>query len=501
MDGQALRPDADFGNPADPQLPKGHRVTDYVVDGVLGAGAFGTVYQAHHPVIGKLVAIKVLARKYSVDREVVSRFVQEARAVNRIRHPDIIDIFAFGQLPDGRHYHIMELLIGAPLSDYLRQVEGRVPPEMVPALLRPIAAALDAAHAAGIVHRDLKPANVFLAQAADGRYRARLLDFGIAKLSGGHTEVAHHTQTGAAIGTPDYMSPEQCQGPDIDHKSDIYAFGCLCFRVLAGRAPFPGRNAMDVLMKHMAAPRPKLSAHGDLPDTLDAPVASMLAKEPGDRPASLAACIEALETALRAAGIEPETSLQLDARFQPSVGTHTLAPDDLSPPSTGSGVASTVSARPRRPALSGKLLVFAGTAATVFGLGLWQLRGGGAKASDGAPALAGGEDTGAAVSAAADAGRVMRSDAGGSVAARLWVRGAPPGTRVFGPQGSLIGEVPGELVLPDGTGPIMLRFEKSGFHSLRRTVPRVATATLSVALQRRRSRPKTKDPDRLENPF
>jgi serine/threonine protein kinase len=168
---------------AEPELSPGELIGEYQIDGKVGQGGFGIVYKAIHPLIGKQVAIKVLARRFSADPEMVSRFVAEARAVNQIRNRYIIDIFSFGQLDDGRHYYVMELIDGEALDAVIER-SGHV--ELVDALpiLRGIAKALDAAHAKGIAHRDLKPENVLLVRGEElgGREDVwpKLLDFGIA---------------------------------------------------------------------------------------------------------------------------------------------------------------------------------------------------------------------------------------------------------------------------------------------------------------------------------
>src|SRR5262249_29514066 len=155
----------------------------------LGEGGFGAVYKAVHPLIGKTAAVKILNRQYSSNPQMVSRFIAEARAVNQIRHKNIIDIFSFGVLADGRQYFVMELLEGMPFDRYI-DTHGRLAPEVALPILRQVARALDAAHAQQIVHRDLKPENIYLTFDEDGGVHPKLLDFGIAKLttdaSGGH---------------------------------------------------------------------------------------------------------------------------------------------------------------------------------------------------------------------------------------------------------------------------------------------------------------------------
>ncbi|HEY2370292.1 MAG TPA: serine/threonine-protein kinase, partial [Polyangiaceae bacterium] len=205
-DGALLLPDVAFGG-TDADLKPGDAVGEYRIEAKLGVGGFGTVYRAEHPVIGKKVAIKVLAREFSAKPEISARFIDEARAANQIHHKGIVDIFAFGTLADGRHYFVMELLEGSSLEDHLR-AHGPMAPHEALTILRGVARAVDAAHASGIAHRDLKPDNVFLVRSEEG-VQTKLLDFGIAKLLGNRS--GQKTQTGTPIGTPHYMSPEQAR--------------------------------------------------------------------------------------------------------------------------------------------------------------------------------------------------------------------------------------------------------------------------------------------------
>ncbi len=302
-DGVTLVPDENFAY-VDKELVEGDVVGEYRVEGKLGQGGFGAVYRAVHPVIGKHAAIKVLSRQFSSNPQMVSRFIAEARAVNQIRHKNIIDIFAFGQLADGRQYYVMELLDGTPFDKYLAK-HTRLTLEQALPILRGVARALDAAHGKGILHRDLKPENVYLFFDEDAGVQAKLLDFGLVKLlaADGSAGGDHKTKTGTPMGTPYYMSPEQCRGKDVDHKTDVYAFGALVFEVLTGRVPFEGESTMDVLMKHITADPPRASEVClDIPLQLDAPIAQMLAKEAQDRPASVGEALAALVAAGNDAG-------------------------------------------------------------------------------------------------------------------------------------------------------------------------------------------------------
>ena len=287
----------------DRDLEAGQPVGEYQIESKLGQGGFGTVFKAIHPLIGKVVAIKVLNRQYSAQPEMVSRFVAEARSVNQIRNRFIIDIFGFGQLEDGRHYYVMEYLDGLPLADYIEQ-NGRIALVDALPILRSVARALDAAHGKGIAHRDLKPENIFLANESDGTLYPKLLDFGIAKLLVSDDQQKHKTRTGAPIGTPYYMSPEQCRGRDVDHRTDIYAFGCVTYKLLTGVVPFEGDDYMSILMKQISEPVPSALAFApELPPSVDQVIGWMMAKEPGQRPPSVVAAVRALEDAAAAAGV------------------------------------------------------------------------------------------------------------------------------------------------------------------------------------------------------
>ncbi len=287
----------------DPDLVSGQTVGEYEVESKVGQGGFGAVFKAVHPLIGKVVAIKVLARRFSVDPDMLSRFVAEARAVNQIRHHNIIDIFSFGQLEDGRHYYVMEYLDGMAL-DALIERDGRIAPAEALPILRAIARALDAAHGKGIAHRDLKPENVFLATDPDGGWFPKLLDFGIAKLMGPEDGLKHKTGTGVPLGTPYYMSPEQCRGRDVDHRTDYYAFGIVAYRMLCGEFPFDGDDYMTILMKQISEEAPPPSSHApELPAGVDDAVAWLMQKDPSHRPPNLITAVRALESAFDGSGI------------------------------------------------------------------------------------------------------------------------------------------------------------------------------------------------------
>jgi hypothetical protein len=314
-DGTALAPDAAYAH-VDRDLAAKDVVGEYTIEGKLGEGGFGAVYAAVHPVIGKRAAVKVLSRTYSSNPAMVSRFIAEARAVNQIRHRNIIDIFSFGQLPDGRQYYVMELLDGMTFDAFLAE-HGRLAFADALPILRGIARALDAAHGKSILHRDLKPENVYLVFDEDGGIEPKLLDFGLVKLLGAASG-QHKTKTGTPMGTPNYMSPEQCRGKDVDARTDVYAFGVMAFEVLTGRLPFEGDGPMDVLFKHIdAIPPAASSVSAEVPAALDGPLARILAKDPDARPASVGQALESLLAAARAAGAPGVPASSPDAPVTP----------------------------------------------------------------------------------------------------------------------------------------------------------------------------------------
>ena len=303
-DGETLLPDVTFRS--DSALEPSRQVGEYRIESKLGQGGFGSVYAAVHPVIGKRAAIKVLDRAYSSNPQMVSRFVAEARAANTIRSSNIVDIFAFGALDDGRHYYVMELCEGLTLEARLHD-HGPLDPSLLVHVLRGVGRALDAAHDAGIVHRDLKPDNVFITFGDDGNPVAKLLDFGIAKLISDDASAAHRTRTGAPVGTPHYMSPEQVKGEPVDRRSDVYSFGVMAFEALTGELPFKGPTMRELMNQHADAEAPRPSAvRPELGGAYDDAFARMLAKDPAARPARVGDAVSELTRAATAAGVDTE---------------------------------------------------------------------------------------------------------------------------------------------------------------------------------------------------
>lgn len=236
----------------------GQRVNNFEIIGLLGSGGMGDVFEAIHLVIHRKVAIKVLRPEHCADPALVQRFFNEARAANSIKHPNIVEILDVGMLPGGLPYIAMERLEGETLAQRLSR-EGKLDIERAVDFAAQSAAALAAAHKRGIVHRDLKPDNLFIV--ADprvaGRELVKVLDFGIAKLHGDKLSQVK-TNVGSILGTPPYMSPEQCRGiPDaVDHRSDVYALGVILFEMLCGAPPFVAEGVGDVMVMHLSSPPP-----------------------------------------------------------------------------------------------------------------------------------------------------------------------------------------------------------------------------------------------------
>lgn len=263
----------------------GTAIGNYQIISELGAGAMGEVYLGEHPQIGRRVAIKVLVESLANNQAMAERFMSEARAVNKINHPNIIQIFDFGQLPDGRLYYTMEYLQGRELKHVLKE-HAPLSLQSTADVLRQISGALQAAHSMGVVHRDLKPENIFVVENDQG-FTVKILDFGIAKLLEPGMGVSHRTSTGMIMGTPLYMSPEQAAGDvkKISAQSDIYALGVIAYQMLSARLPIDAPTTAQILAMHITEPPTPLStvAQG-IPASVAAVVEGALAKEPELRP-------------------------------------------------------------------------------------------------------------------------------------------------------------------------------------------------------------------------
>ena len=254
--------------------------TSYTVEGEIGRGGMGVVYNARDERLKRRVAIKVLPPELAFQEGIRTRFLREAETAARLSHPNIVPIHAVGEGPDGIVYFVMAYVDGEPLSARLKR-RGRLPGEEVRRILSETADALSAAHAVGIIHRDVKPDNILL---EGSRGRVVVTDFGIAKALSSATG-GTLTATGVAIGTPHFMSPEQAAGDrEIDGRSDIYSLGVVGYQMLVGELPFRAPTVPGILMKHIAEPAPMImEKRPDCPEDLAACVMRCLEKEPESR--------------------------------------------------------------------------------------------------------------------------------------------------------------------------------------------------------------------------
>jgi len=280
----------------------GQVVGGYRLVTALRSGGMGTVYYAEHTVIGRRAAVKILHPEVSCNPQHVARFLVEARAANDIRHPNVVEITDLGQSGD-LHYIVMSFLEGETLGERLER-EKILDESTTVRIVRQIASALAAAHDHGIVHRDLKPENVFLLNHPDYPDYVKVLDFGIAKLLGAQlANAGHNTVMGTVLGTPAYMSPEQCRGQaELDHRSDIYSMGVMLYEMLTGTVPFRRESPADVLLAHVqdtpVSPfdlNPKLSRH------MGEAILRALEKDPAKRFATMRELRDAVENEVRPA--------------------------------------------------------------------------------------------------------------------------------------------------------------------------------------------------------
>ncbi len=383
-----------------PATVLGEVVGSYQITAKIAEGGMGVVYRAQHQLIGKPAAVKLLLPELSSNQEVVNRFFTEARAATSIRHPGIVEVFDFGYLPNGMAYIVMELLDGEPLSRRLA-ARGRLQERESLIIIRGVASALAAAHAQGIVHRDLKPDNIFLVPDPDmpGGERPKILDFGIAKVSEAQRGSASKTRTGSVMGTPTYMSPEQCRGAgEVDHRSDIYALGCILYEMVTGKPPFQAEGIGEIIASHLfIEPVPPTHLVPTLGSSTEGLIMNLLAKKPEMR-------IQSASELARLLGQGSMPPSSLDHIHAPTVAmTPLLTPVPASRasrtasgqpgvPTTLSGAAAQAGGTMPPPAVKksrGALFAFLGVALVGGGIAAAVALGGGAATDDSAAAGSG----------------------------------------------------------------------------------------------------------------
>ena len=534
----------------------GVTIGNYEVRYKIGVGGMGAVYMAEHPLIGKKVALKVLHSEFSSNEDVVTRFFHEAKAVNDIQHPNIVDILDYGVIPSqgpNTVYFIMEFLDGVSLAQLFRD-EAPLAPERALAIALQIADALGASHSKGIVHRDLKPDNIMLIQRGRETDFVKVLDFGIAKLTGEH-KGSMRTRTGIVMGTPAYMSPEQCEGRgSVDHRTDVYALGILLYEMLTGQVPFTGEGYGEILVKHLTQPPPAPSTiRGVLPPHVEAVVLKALEKSPEARYANMEAFMTALADPVghveAHGGISAFIGTALHSVAIPMSGSVMSAPNPLGTLTPAPGqLALPVSGAQAEPATGGRRIAIIATVAALFlalGAGGYVMMeraggmaGGAASAQDArvaAEVVVGNANDGAAdagepggdggTSGAGNVAGASRRDGAGeepsdaqqeaSAAAAtppkevaIKIISRPDGAAVFvGDEKKPRGKTPLTLHLPKSSDRIAVTIERDGYEEIERAFRPTTNKEFDLQLRRdrrdrrgnRSNRDRSRDRDRTRN--
>lgn len=310
----------------------------YRLDSLLGEGGMGCVYKATRLLIGDTVAIKILHSETMHDPNAIERFRREAQAAARLKHPNVVAIYDFGVGAADSVYLVMELADGEDLRSLIDR-HGKLSLQVASELLDQICSALDEAHQRDIVHRDLKPENILVRSTANG-YRVKVLDFGIAKLIDLSTTSANLTQAGTVIGTPAYMSPEQCRGREVDGRSDIYSLGIILYEMLTGSVPFYAKHSAEVVALHVSElPPPPSVRNPAIPQAVESVVMRALQKRPEARQQSAGEFAKQLATAVRAANAAPQATEAMPLAAAPltipvaQASTESNAPAGSTPPS------------------------------------------------------------------------------------------------------------------------------------------------------------------------
>lgn len=280
----------------------------YEVEEELGRGGMAKVYRGTDTVLGRPVAVKILAPQFTDDPSFVDRFRREAQAAARLNHPNLVSVYDTGS-DDGVHFIVMEYVEGRTLADYLAG-GGRIMPQRAIEIAEAVSQALTAAHAQGVIHRDIKPGNIMITPSGD----VKVADFGIARVIAGAETIA---QTAAVLGTAAYLSPEQAQGQPVDQRSDLYSLGCVLYEMVAGRPPFMGDSPVAVASKQvLEQPVPASKLNPDVSPQLDAVIMRTLAKNPANRYGSAEEFRQDLEHARRGESVEATPLLPESAATQ-----------------------------------------------------------------------------------------------------------------------------------------------------------------------------------------
>ena len=462
-------------------LEENSQVGPYRVLRKLGQGGMGTVFEALHQTLGRHVAIKVLHPEVARNEEFSRRFANEARASNIVDHPDVVQITDQGALPDGIPFIVMEFLKGESLGHRIEHSGSPINPSEVAFIALQIANILSAAHIKGIVHRDLKPENVMLlpdAATATGE-RVKVLDFGIAKLIEAHNEGSVQTRATELLGTPSYMSPEQCRGAKgVDEKTDVYALGVMMFEMLIGRPPFSGSALGELMAKHMYEPAPKvLACNPQVPESLARLVDGLLEKDKDKRPsmAALEVQLEQLTTELpppqkhRHRNSGAMAVIPADRHAHPDAKTMAAEmPTPTSGPTSTTATGAVHQTPHRRWIFVGILLSVVAVGGGVAWMTLKQ--------------------------------PVARPNAGKTSRIRWLLRSVPPGATVYRvADGNRLGETPIEQETEKSDDPMLFRVELAGFLPHEVQMGRQASGEVQVVLKPVPTKPASVEKTGTEN--
>lgn len=288
----------------------------YRIESKIGEGGMGAVYRAKHVMMDNAVAIKVLHATLVADKTAVARFQREAQAAARIKHPNAVTVTDFGVTEDNVIYIVMELFEGQSLREILEK-QGLLDLERALEVTKQVCSALEAAHRSGVIHRDVKPDNIVLEDRPGQGEVVKVLDFGIAKLKDAPSTAGNLTRQGVIIGSPHYLSPEQCQSGELDARSDVYSFGIVLYEMLTGEVPFTANTPVAVALKHAnEMPRSMRVDHPEIPESVDKVVMRALSKEPERRQQSAMQLAAELEQAVRSV-LSAQQGRSTDPGFSP----------------------------------------------------------------------------------------------------------------------------------------------------------------------------------------